>query len=311
MEHEPRQNAQGNGRHPQEQDVPRHEEAGVAARPEHALGEHRVHGLENDDEPNGVHQLPGDFLGFRRHLVIVDDGPPQQQDQPRREAAQQEAEAQEGVALALGFFQVALAHGVAGDDAAGIGDALGEHGGKLLHDGGHGVSRHKGFPDAAHHHGHGVVAQGQQAVADEHGNAHAEVFPGQVAALHADVPDPVGDLFVLEEEIAADEYQLKHPGDQRAQRGPGDFHARRAQMAEDEHPVEEDVDEEGEDGAEQRDFHLPHAAQHDGARQRQADAEIRGDQPAQVHHAVAYDVRFRGIDAHDHGRGDDGRQGKG
>ena len=73
MEHEARQNAQRNGCNPQKQDIPRHEEAGVAPGAEHAFGEHGVHGLEDHDKADGVHELPGDFLGFRGHFIIIDD----------------------------------------------------------------------------------------------------------------------------------------------------------------------------------------------------------------------------------------------
>ena len=129
MEHEARQHAQGNGGDPQEQDIPRHEEAGIPACPQHALGENGIHGLEHHDKADGVHELPGDFLGFRGHLVIIDDGAAHQQDHQRGKAPQHKAQTQEGIALLLGFFQISFSHGVAGHDAAGVGNALGEHGG--------------------------------------------------------------------------------------------------------------------------------------------------------------------------------------
>ena len=161
-----------------------------------------------------------------------------------------------------------------------------------------------------HDDGHCIVAQRQQAVADEHRNAHAEVFPDQVRALRPDMPEAVADLFVSQEEMSADEEQFEQPGNQRAQGSPCDFHPRRAEMAEDEHPVKENIDKEGKDGASQRDADLPDASKHNRTGQGQADAEIGGKQPAQIDDAVIHNFLFRGIHAHDHGRGEQRGQGK-
>ena len=226
MEHEARQDAQGNGGHPQEEDISGHEEAGIAAGAQHALGKDEVHGLEDHNKADGVHELPGYGLCFRGNLIVVDNRSPHQKDHKRREAAQDKAKPQEGIALLLRLFQIPFAHGVPGHDAAGIGNALGEHGGKLLDNGGHGVGGDKRFPDASHDHGHRVVAQGQQAVADENRDAYAQVFAHKASALHEKVPDPVPDLSVPEEEVPADETQFKQPRDQRAQGGTRDLHAR-------------------------------------------------------------------------------------
>ena len=78
----------------QKQDVAGHEEFGVTAGPEHALGEDGTHGLEDDDDQNGVHQLPGDGLGLGGDLVKVDDGSAQDQNDQFGNAADDKAHEQ-------------------------------------------------------------------------------------------------------------------------------------------------------------------------------------------------------------------------
>ena len=162
-----------------------------------------------------------------------------------------------------------------------------------------GIGRHKGAANVTHDHGHGVVAQRKQGIADEHGNAHAQVFAQKRPAARAKVVQPVGDAPVAKEEIPADEEKFKSAGDERAQRRAGNFHARRAEAAKDEHPIEKYVDEKGKDGGNQRNLYLPHAAQHDGAGERKPHAQIGGDEPAQVNRAVFDDFRILGVDPED------------
>ena len=74
MQYQPGQRAQGHGSHPQEQNIARHEEFGIAPGAQHALGEDGIHGLENHDEGDGIHQAPGDDARFFGDLIIIDDG---------------------------------------------------------------------------------------------------------------------------------------------------------------------------------------------------------------------------------------------
>lgn len=127
MEYHPRQIPQGDRSHPQEEDVAHHQKFGISPGPQHAFGENGVHGLENNDKADGVHQAPGDLLGLGRHLIIVDDGAPQQQNRQSRQASYQKSQSQEGIALPLRLVIFSPAHGMTGNDAAGIGNALGQH----------------------------------------------------------------------------------------------------------------------------------------------------------------------------------------
>ena len=170
------QRSQGNGSHPQEQIVCHHQHFGISPTAEDALGHNAVGSLEDNNDGNGKHELAGDPCRLVLQTVGVDHRLGKQEDDPRRHQAEDEADPKEGVALAVGFFFIPLSQGIARDDGTGLGEALGHHGAELLGHGGDGIRRHKALPHSADDHGHGIVAQCQNAVADEHGDADADVF---------------------------------------------------------------------------------------------------------------------------------------
>ena len=61
MEHHAGQIPQGDGSHPQKEDVPYHQKLGIASGPQHAFGENGVHGLENDDEADETIEVEEDY----------------------------------------------------------------------------------------------------------------------------------------------------------------------------------------------------------------------------------------------------------
>ena len=66
--------------------------------------------------------------------------------------------------------------------------------------------------------------------------------------------------------ITEDEQKFKGPGDDRSHRGADDLQPGEEPDAEDEDIVEAEVEEEGDDGADQRDLHMTGAAQQVGHR---------------------------------------------
>ena len=121
---------------------------------------------------------------------------------------------------------------------------------------------------------------------------------------------PVADAPVLQEEVSADDAVFKSAGNEGAQGGPFDLHPRHAQLAEDEHPVEEHVDKEGPDGGIEGHLHETHVPQHQGEGESQAVEEVAGHYPAHIAFSGFDDALVGGIDAHDALRRDQGGQGE-
>ena len=85
-----------------------------------------------------------------------------------------------------------------GQNAAGVGNAVGQHGTVLLDHGGSGIGRHECLTYPAHDHGNRIVAQCQQRVADQNRNADPEILTHQFLTAHEQIPDPVTDPLVTE-----------------------------------------------------------------------------------------------------------------
>jgi len=312
MEYQPRQIPQRNGSDPKKENVTQHQEFRIPAGTKHAFGENGVHGLENNDDDNRIHQLKGDGFCLGGNFVVVDNGGAQKEDNQRSHATDDKTEEQEGVALPLRLFVVTFAHGVACDDTACVGNALCKYRAQLLHHRSHRVSRHKGLADSAHDHSDGVVAQSQQRIGDQHRNADAEILSCEIAAACCQIAKTVCNAAIDEKEVTADETKLKYAGNQGAQRRTGDFHTRGAQMTEDEDPVEEDIDEKGENRAGKRNLDLADTAEDNGTSQGKPHAVVGGDHPAQIGGAVCNDFGItRGVDRHDPLGGGDSNHGKG
>ena len=181
---EPRQGAQGDRGHPEEEDVRDHEEAGVSAAPQHALGEHAVAGLEEDDEGLGPHEGIGDPIGLRRHVVEVHHRVADEENDAPGDQPQGHGQAGEGFSLGLRPGHVPLAQGVAGDDGGRLGHPLDHHRAALLHHRGDGLGGDEVFTQPPEDHAHGVVAQSQQPVGHQYGDADLDIIPHQIGAFH-------------------------------------------------------------------------------------------------------------------------------
>ena len=93
---------------------------------------------------------------------------------------------------------------------------------------------------------HGV-AEGEHAVRNEDGDGIFQIGRELAAAGAEEVADAEADVLVNDKDIDADDGRFDHAGDQRAECGTRDLHFGRTEVAEDEDPVEKDVDEEADD----------------------------------------------------------------
>ena len=148
------------------------------------------------------------------------------------------------------------------DRAARLTDSLDDHRGKLLGHHGDGIGRHESGTDMPHHDSHGAVADPEQSIAHQYRDADPDILPHQIAALHLQIPDLHPDLLFSEEEKAHRDRELADSRDQRSQRRPPHFQARRTEVPENKHPVKEDIDEKRAHRRQKRNIGLPHAPQH-------------------------------------------------
>ena len=96
----------------------------------------------------------------------------------------------------------------------------------------------------------------RQIVSDVYVIPYADMIRGE--GKYQAFRNTVADFLVNKQKIAADHGAFHHAGNEGTQRSTLNFHGRRAQLTENEHPVKEDVHKERHNGGIQRQLHLPH-----------------------------------------------------
>ena len=106
---------------------------------------------------------------------------------------------------------------------------------------GDGIGSNKAFTQPSDDHCHRVIAQCQNAVADQNRDADADIFFPEVAHRLKQIPQPVTDPLIPEEQVAADDHKLENSGDQRADGGTGNIHSGSTEFTEYQNVVERKI----------------------------------------------------------------------
>ena len=80
--------------------------------------------------------------------------------------------------------------------------------------GGDRIGCHESHTQTADDHRHRIVADGENAVTDQHRYTDTDIFPYQILRLYEKISQPEMYFLIFEKEIAADHSRLKQPGDQ-------------------------------------------------------------------------------------------------
>lgn len=148
-------------------------------------------------------------------------------------------------------------------------------------------------------HGDGVTAKGEDRVADQDRDADAEIFPKKGLCFHEEVVDLKSDLLIDDEEIEEVGECLEPTGEKGCERGAGDTHLRSTEVAEDQHVVTGEIDNERADRDIQWEAGLADASEHDGDDQRKTKEEESQRGPAQVCRAKSDELFFIRVGGHD------------
>ena len=245
MEHESCQQPQRNREHPQKDIVRQHEHLRITAAPQHAFGHDAVGGLEDHDKADGIHQLLGDHCRLSRHIVSADDRPADQQDDTARKQAETDSQSEKCIALLLCLFAFAFSQCLSGHDGPRLRDTLCQHITHLLCDTGDRIGCHESHTQTANDHRHRIVADGENAVTDQHRYTDTDIFPYQILRLYEKISQPEIYFLIFEKEIAADHPRLEQPGDQCPDRRAGDLHPWHSEFTEDKRVVGAQIDKEG------------------------------------------------------------------
>ena len=266
LEHQAEQGGQGEGDEPQGGGVDDGGGPHVAAAPQHP---HDIHAVEvpqgHLEGLDGDHHH-GDGRGPRRQVEQGEHhrrgDPPGEDEQGHAQGgAGEEAQGGQGLPRGEHLLCASGAHLPADDDGGGGGNAEAHHVHHLLHIGGDGIGGQDlgAVGHVAHDGGHHGGAQPPHGLVQHHGAAvqeeaaqHLPPRTEQGGEVH---PEKPGD-----QHVDGDGAHLEDPGDQGGQGGPTHPHDRGAQMAEDEHPVEEGVQTHGGDEDVHAQLGLFHAA---------------------------------------------------
>ena len=213
------------------------------------------HGAVNEQHAPGVYEcLPLHAHDGQQRSVQGDDGQSRQGD---RRAAQ----VHQPPGAGKGLLVVPRADLLAHQDAGGVGKAHEEADDQALEGPQHRRGRDGGFGLMPQHHADHHVADADQDLIEQYGKALSEVFPegrqapAEMAPELQQVGHPPGPG------QARDHQDIDEVGDHRAQRRAAHPHGRKAQAAEDEDKIAEEVRHHRSDAPRQRDAHLLHGAQ--------------------------------------------------
>ena len=279
---EARQGPQGQGNEPDAAGIRQEQKAGVAPAPQDALGNDEGHHLHGQHEIGDLQHLPGDGLRLRLDGVKAHIGPREGQEDGDDRQAEEEGQEDIGVALALGLGQVPFPDGVADHDRAGPGKAAVEDGDEAHQAAGNGIGGADLRGDVTVDHAYQSKAQTQQGIAEQHRQAEFHILPPKLPAGAEEMPEPEAEGVLLHGEVAEDEEELENPGNDGAHGSPQQLQPGGAQLAENEDPVEKEVQEKGDGGADQGDAHLPHAAHEIGGGGAEAGEEEGGPDEAHI-----------------------------
>ena len=282
MPDEARQGPQRQGNEPDAAGIRQEQEAGVAPAPQDALGNDEGHHLQGQHEIGDLQHLPGDGLRFRLDDIKAHVGPREGKEDGDHDKAEEEGQEDIGVALALGLGQVPFPDGIADDDGRRPGEAAVEDGNKAHQAAGDGVGGADLRGNVAVDDAHQGEAQAQQGVAEEHRQAEFHILLPQLPAGAEKMLQPEAEVVLLHGEVAEDEEEFKGAGDDGAHGGAQQLQPGGAQLAEDEDPVEKEIQEKGDGGADQRHAHLAHAAHEIGGGGAEAGEEEGGPDEAHV-----------------------------
>ena len=197
---------------------------------------------------------------------------------------------------------IALADGLAHHDGRGVRDAEDHNRGKLLNGVGDGV-RGDGIPlavcnmpeyDRLQRDG-----EGPRDLVDQHRAAVFENIFGKRAVVREHVPQPEAQALVDEEDIDADDHEFKQPRRQRRNGRALDAERGRAEIAEDQHPVEEYVCGERREVDHHRYFYNLDRAQAAYKGVAESEGKIGVAEYAQIFGAAFDHGRAVGVQAHD------------
>ena len=235
-----------------------------------------------------------------------------EQDQQRaQDADEQLAQVDQPPGPGKGRVRLAGAHLGAHQHGGGVGEARKEADDQPLQgaehrQGGDGLLRLAAQDDVDHH-----VAHADQHLVAEDGEAFPQVIPDEASAP-AEVPPHRQQIAVAaalgQDDNHTDVDQL---GDHRGQGGAAHAQGRRAEVAENQHPVQTDVGADGRDGAVQRNLHAVGAAQQGRHGHREHGQRIGKADDPQILHADGLDGRLVRVQAHDRLRAQDRQQAEG
>ena len=299
MEDKGRQQSRGHRHNPKRGQVTEEGKAGISAAPEQADNAHTGDGDKTDDDSQHGQHIPGQQLGFFRDVVEADGRIPDQQDDASSQNPHDHRQPPEPANPLGGSFHVACADGVAYDDSSCVGHTEDDHGGELVDHRGNLAGRNHMGAQPAQNHGLDRDTHRPQHLIAGYRQAVFQVVPEEGHVKAEKVPGPHSQPLVNEENIAAHQQKFGGTGDQGRQRGTFNAHLGRTQVAEDEDPVEEDVDHQTGDGVDHSNPDNGHAAQ--GAEQGRGKAEqhIGPAHNPQVGGAAGDNLRVRGVNLHD------------
>ena len=141
--------------------------------------------------------------------------------------------------------------------------------------------------------------EAKQSIADENGDREVDILTPQGTAPGQEVRQTEIQIGVFQGEVSEYDGELEDAGDDCAHCRTEDLQPGSAQLTEDEHPVEEDIREEGHGRANQRDVDLAGASQQIGGGGRQAGQKEGGAQKTKVGDTCPNDIRLVGVQSQD------------